>query len=209
MNFLDKYNCIFCKYNKYNKNGDSCFNHCKKDENGYPVEKCKSLSNIYYGKIYKHFPFKQVDDLLSEIRWRIVEKHEKTMDKKYGNCALENDDFKFIWGVKSWDDLTGKGACIYTMNDIEIVYDKKKKVYILDIETAYEFADYTDKCKYLQDCLNAFTKYMDDNGLKKNKPFDPSFANPDMSVTAGSIEDLYTKFKIFVDGFCMQDANRE
>ena len=32
----------------------------EKDESGYPIGKCNSLSNIYYGKIVKLFPFKQI-----------------------------------------------------------------------------------------------------------------------------------------------------
>ena len=36
------------------------------------------------------------------------------------------------------------------------------------IETAYMFETHADKCEYLRDCLKAFTKYMDDNGLNKN-----------------------------------------
>lgn len=205
MSFINKYNCILCKYNKFNKDNDSCFNHQEKDENGYPVEECKSLSNIYHGKICKYFPFKQIDNLSYEIKWRMSEKQEEKMDKKYGNCSLENDDIKFVWGVKSWDDLTGQDACFYTMNDIDITYDKKKKEYMLGIETAYCFKNYADECKYLQDCLKAFTKYMDNNGLKKNESFRLFFSNPCTSMTAESIEELYTNFKIFVDGFCNQN----
>ena len=41
MNLFDKYNCILCKYNKYNKGNDSCFNHREKDKYGYPVGECK------------------------------------------------------------------------------------------------------------------------------------------------------------------------
>lgn len=66
MKLFDKYNCILCKYRKYNKNGDSCFNHQEKDEYGYPINKCPSLSNIYYGTIIKYFPFKQINDSLSK-----------------------------------------------------------------------------------------------------------------------------------------------
>ena len=195
---FDKYKCILCKYRKHNKDGDSCFNHQEKDEYGYPIGKCNSLSNIYYGTIVKYFPFKQIDDFLTKRAWRKENKYLENMDKKYGNYALETDDLKFIWGVKSWDDLTGKDACMYTMNDIDIAYDKKKNEYILGIETAY-----------LRDCLKAFTKYMDDNGLKKNEPYRLFMSNPCTSMTADSIEKLYTSFKIFVDGFCNQDIDME
>ena len=83
MRLIDKYNCILCKYNKYNKGNDSCFNHQEKDEYGYPVGECKSLSNIYYGTLIKFFPFKQIDNLLTERAWRKEEKYNNKMDEKY------------------------------------------------------------------------------------------------------------------------------
>ena len=201
MRFFDKYNCILCKYNKYNKYGDSCFNHQEKDEYGYPIGKCKSLSNIYYGTIINFFPFKQIDDFLIERSY----KYCKKMNKKYGNYTLETDDYKFIWGVKSWDDLSGADACMFTMNDIDIIYDKKNKIYMLGVETAYMFDTYEDQCRYLKNCLNAFTKYMDDNKLKKNEPYMLFMSNPCTRIKANTIEELYTNFKIFVDGFCSQE----
>ena len=201
MNLFDKYNCILCKYNKYNKNGDNCYNHREKDEYGYPIGECKSLSNIYYGTLIKFFPFKQIDYFLTNRAWRKEEKYIKEMDKEYGDYTLETDDLKFIWGVKSCDDLSCADACLYTMNDIDIIYDKKKKEYILGIETAYLFKTYNDECKYLSDCLKAFTKYMDDNGLNKNEPFRLFMSNPCTNMVANSIEELYTNFKIFVNGY--------
>ena len=201
MNLFDKYNCILCKYNKYNKNGDNCYNHREKDEYGYPIGECKSLSNIYYGTLIKFFPFKQIDYFLTNRAWRKEEKYIKEMDKEYGDYTLETDDLKFIWGIKSYDDLSCADACLYTMNDIDIIYDKKKKEYILGIETAYLFKTYNDECKYLSDCLKAFTKYMDDNGLNKNEPFRLFMNNPCTNMVANSIEELYTNFKIFVNGY--------
>ena len=201
MNLFDKYNGILCKYNKYNKNGDNCYNHREKDEYGYFVDKCKSLSNIYYGTIIKFFLFKQIHDFRAERAWRKEEKYNEKMKERYGDCSLETDDFKFIWGIKSWDDLSGADACLYTMNDIDIIYDKRKKEYILGIETAYLFKTYNDECKYLSDCLKAFTKYMDDNGLNKNEPFRLFMNNPCTNMVANSIEELYTNFKIFVNGY--------
>ena len=201
MNLFDKYNCILCKYNKYNKNGDNCYNHREKDEYGYFVDKCKSLSNIYYGTIIKFFLFKQIHDFRAERAWRKEEKYNEKMKERYGDCSLETDDFKFIWGIKSYDDLSCTDACLYTMNDIDIIYDKKKKEYILGIETAYLFKTYNDECKYLSDCLKAFTKYMDDNGLNKNEPFRLFMNNPCTNMVANSIEELYINFKIFVNGY--------
>ena len=201
MNLFDKYNCILCKYNKYNKNGDNCYNHREKDEYGYPIGECKSLSNIYYGTLIKFFPFKQIDYFLTNRAWRKEEKYIKEMDKEYGDYTLETDDLKFIWGVKSFDDLSSSNACLYTMNDIDLTYDKQKREYMLGIETAYMFDSYDDECKYLSDCLKAFTKYMDDNGLNKNEPFRLFMSNPCTNMVANSIEELYTNFKIFVNGY--------
>ena len=62
MKLLEKYSCIFCKYRKLNKNHDyACMDSWEKDESGYPIGKCNSLSNIYYGKIVELFPFKQIN----------------------------------------------------------------------------------------------------------------------------------------------------
>lgn len=207
MRLIDKYNCILCKYNKYNKNGGSCFEHREKDEHGYPIGECKSLSNIYYGTLINFFPFKQIDDFRTEIAWRKEEKYFKEMNEKYGDCSLETDDMKFIWGIKSWDDLSSSDANLNTMNDIDITYDKEKKEYMLGVETAYIFKSYADECQYLQDCLKAFTKYMDDNGLNKNEPYRLFMNNLCTNMTAETIEELYVNFKIFVDGFCNQDID--
>ena len=209
MRLMDNYNCILCKYNKYNKDGDSCFNHREKEHYGYPVGECKSLSNIYYGTIIKFFPFKQIHSLIKNFAYWRHDKYLARMSNKYGDFSLETDDIKFIWGVKSLDDLSGANACLYTMNDIEIIYDKKKKEYILGVETAYVFSTRVDECDYLRNCLKAFTKYMDDNGLKKNKPYDLFLNDTCTSTTAETIEELYVNFKIFVDGFCNQDIDMD
>lgn len=176
MNLLEKYNCIFCKYRKLNKN------------------------------IVKLFPFKQIDYWRTERAYRKEEKYNEAMDKKYGDCFIETDDWKFIWGITSWDDLSGHKANMYTMNDIDITYDKQKKEYMLGIETAYMFETYASACNYLRTCLDAFSKYMDANGLDKNKQYSLFMSNPCTSMVADSIEELYTNFKIFVNGFCNQNT---
>ncbi len=188
-------NCILCPY----KNEEDCLSR----------KKCYSLSNIYHGTIIKLFPFKQIDAFLTERARRKEDKYMKDMDEKYGNYTLETDETKFIWGIKSLDDLTDKDASLWTMNDIDITYDKKSQKYILGIETAYVFKSHNAECDYLRDCLRAFTKYMDDNGLKKNEPFMLFMSDPCTSMTADTIEELYTNFKIFVDGFCNQKVDMD
>ena len=205
MRLLGKYNCIFCKYKKLNKQHDyACMNSWEKDESGYPIGKCNSLSNIYYGKIVELFPFKQIDYWRTERAYKKEEKHNEAMDKKYGDCRIETDDWKFIWGITNCGNLFGHEANMCTMNDIDIIYDKQKKEYILGVETAYTFETYNSACSYLRMCLDAFSKYMDDNELDKNKRYDLFMGNPCTSMVANSIEDLYTNFKIFVNGFCSE-----
>lgn len=126
------------------------------------------------------------------------------MEDKHDEYLLETDDIKFIWGKKSCTDLSDSDASLYTINDIDIVYDKKENKYMLGIETAYIFENHAAECSYLKDCLAAFTKYMDDNGLKKNEPYRFFMNDLCTSMEADSIEELYTNFKIFVDGFCNQ-----
>lgn len=140
---------------------------------------------------------------MTDIEFEVNEYNEYEDDYD----PYENEVVKFIWGVKSWDDLTGEDACLYTMNDIDIIYDKNEKMYLLSIETVYMFKTYGDECKYLQDCLKAFTKYMDDNRLNKNEAYRLWMSNLCISMEAKTIEELYTNFKIFVDGFCSLDID--
>ena len=68
-------------------------------------------------------------------------------------------------------------------------------------ETAFWFEDKNGECKYLLRLLDSFTKYMDDNGLDKNKPYEFWMSNLTTSMSADTIEDLYTNFNIFVRGY--------
>lgn len=129
------------------------------------------------------------------------------MEDKNDEYLLEIDNIKFIWGKKSCTDLSDSSANLYTMNDIDIVYDKKNNEYMLGIETAYIFENHAAECSYLKDCLAAFTKYMDDNRLKKNEPYRFFMNDLCTNMRADSIGELYTNFKIFVDGFCDQDID--
>lgn len=91
------------------------------------------------------------------------------------------------------------------MNDIDIIYGKKKQEYRLGVETAYVFRDYDSERNYLKNCLKAFEKYMDDKGLKKDRPYSLFMWGSCKNMKAKSIEELYINFKIFVDGFCIQE----
>lgn len=145
------------------------------------------VENKYYD-IQRYFEVKMCERIYSDYE-----------DNEYNIGQL-----KHIWGIKSWDDLSGKdsSANLYTMNKIDITYDRKSKLYMLGIETAYMFEKKEDESIYLIELLNAFTKYMDDN--KYSKEFDRFLfmSSPSINTSAESIEELYINFKIFVDGYC-------
>lgn len=185
--------CCMAKYCLYSHDGE----HCEAEES--KQENCPYLKSV-----------SDIAELSAELAMKkdneIVEDDEFD-DYEDDYNPYENEMIKFVWGVKSWDDLTGADACLYTMNDIDIIYDKNAKMYMLGVETAYLFKTYGDECQYLQDCLKAFTKYMDDNGLSKNEPYNLWMQNPCTNMEAETIEELYTNFKIFVDGFCNLDID--
>lgn len=126
--------------------------------------------------------------------------------KKYPD--YENNEYnighlKYVWGIKSFSDLTkGNKSHFYSMSDIDIIYDRKNKLYSLGIETAYLFDDQKKICDYLKELLNVFTKFMDERGYSKDKLFPFFFGSPTLSMTSDSIEGLYTNFRIFVEGYC-------
>lgn len=129
-------------------------------------------------------------------------KLKRKYDDYHGNDENNYFEMKHIWGVKSYDDLSGKDCNFYTMNDIAITYHRDTKKYSLSIETAYWFNNKKSECEYLRGLLDAFTKYMDDNNLDKDRPYTLSLGNGATHLDADSIEELYTNFRIFVEGFC-------
>ncbi len=78
---------------------------------------------------------------INNIRSYFYNKHLQKLYPDYKEDEYNCGSLKFIWGIKSWDDLTGKDSNIYTMNDIDITYNRKEKKYYLGIETAYLFKD--------------------------------------------------------------------
>lgn len=127
------------------------------------------------------------------------------LKKKYPKWVNDNynfEDIKFIWGIKSSDDISGSEANIWTMNDIEIDYDKSNKKYLLSFETIYHFDNgKRGEIKYLKRLLNAFTKYMIDNNYDIDEPLLFQLIQSGDFWTADSIPELYSKFKIFVNGY--------
>lgn len=113
-------------------------------------------------------------------------------------------EYKFIWGVISCDDLSSARPCMYTMNDIDILYDRKKKLYVLEIETIYLFDSKLAELRYLKNLRQAFKNYL----VEENIQID---YKPQLNVIrtmngynlfeAETLPELYYKFDLFVKGF--------
>ena len=124
-------------------------------------------------------------------------KYSDWEDNEY-NCG----DIKFIWGIKSYDCLVSGPANICTMNDIDITYSRKTGLYSLGLETAYLFEEgKIGEVKYLDNLLNEFTKFMNENGYNTNEPYTFFLCSPIVEYFAKTIPELYTQFRIFVEGY--------
>ena len=202
---LEKYSCIFCKYRKLNKNHDyACMESWKKDEYDYPLGECNSLSNIWYGKLNKHFPFNIIQYFIDKREEKITEQYYND----YNEDFTENSSMKFIWGLKSYDDLSSCDANLETMNDIDLIYLKDEKRYILGVETVYMFNSKEAEKEYFKDLLDKFTKWMKEQGYNTNLTlnlYDDMYeifsGGININTHFNTIEDTYKTFKLLVNEY--------
>lgn len=162
----------------------------------------KTIYDFFYDKKVKFDVWK----------WNLEEaREEKQMKKKYPDWDYKYDvgEYHFVYGVKSWDDLTGMDVNVHTMNDFEIGYSRDTKQYSVSIETAYMFKNgRAGECKYLRQLLSTFEKYMDEHKLNKNEELCLYMSQPEIDMHADTIEQLYTKFRMYVEGYCaVHDKN--
>ena len=198
-----KYNCIFCKYRKLNKNHDyACMDSWEKDEYGYPIGKCNSLSNIWYGKLNKHFPFNIIQYFIDKYE----EKNTEEYYNDYNEDFTENSSMKFIWGLKDCDDLSSCDANLNTMNDIDLIYLKDENKYILSVETIYMFNSKEAEKEYFKDLLDKFTKWMEEQGYNTNSTLNSCddmckifTKGININTHFDTIEDAYRTFKLLVN----------
>lgn len=196
-----KYNCIFCKYRKLNKNHDyACMDSWEKDDIG----ECNSLSNIWYSKLIKYFPFNIIQYFIDKHKEKIVEEYYND----YNEDFTENSSMKFIWGLKSYDDLSSCNANLETMNDIELIYLKDEKKYILDVETVYMFNSKEDEKEYFKTLLDKFTKWMEEQGYNTNSTlnqYDDMYeifsGYININTHFNTIENAYLTFKLLVNEY--------
>jgi hypothetical protein len=189
----EKYNYFhfnFCKYSHGKKDYDS--------ERCYSCDKsCPSISNLLW-----IIPIiKQLNKLFHNIYWNI---RSRKYEKEYIN-EYETTKFKHIWGIKSWDDLSGKECNMNTMNNFDITYHKETDDYTLGVETIYMFKEENGDKDYIKDILNRFTQWMIDNGYDTNKKLNLYQVFTDgtnINSHFKSIEGCYTYFKLLANGYC-------
>lgn len=149
----------------------------------------------------------------------------KIFKKKCKIKNVENADFKrlkmdfsedngtyfqnkyFIWGIKSRDDLwpTTNKANLYTMNDIDLIYDAKDNLFKLGIETAYCFSAIADRNNYLLRLLREFEKFVKDLNLPIER-YNFGFSNCSLKMTSESISELLANFRVFVKGIIYEEV---
>ena len=97
---------------------------CKQDNCQECNRKCPSVSNILHGVVFKLPIIKQIYDYVSHKQFVRGLELEEEMLEKYGDC--ENESIKLIFGVLSGDEFCREdGANLYTMNDLDVIYDKR------------------------------------------------------------------------------------
>ena len=174
---------------------DGCVNNNEwacmyRDECNECTRGCK---HYYQCSSCDYYMDEDIEDNEYEDEW-----YEDEYDNPY-----ENEIMKFIWGVKSWDDLTCSDACLYTMNDIDLLYLKDQKKYLFSIETIFQFDKEEYKLNYLKRCLDTFTKFMVENGYDTEaKPHWWDVFGNGMNAHFDSIEECYAMFKMLVNAYC-------
>ena len=186
--FLDKFECILCKY-KHNKT-----------ESERAIQRatwhCPTLQNIYYGKFIDYQPFKT----LHKIRVMIDDRKVNEYYESFSEDFKENDDVKFIFGIKAYNDLCGGvDANLLTMNDFDVIYNKKNHTYSWSVEYLYSFDTIKGKKKYLKHLLEVFTKFMKEKGYDTNYDgFCGMFSN---CTEFDTLEECYANFKYCTNGY--------
>ena len=160
-------------------------------------------------KIFKLPIIKQMKHFVGD---KNCERLEKDFESDYIS-DMETVEQKFIWGVQSCDDLSGRETCLFTMNDLDLIYLKKEGRYILSIETIYRFDSSTGKYGYMESLLDEFTKFMDNNNYRTDYQlnlYQVFTEGININTHFKSIEEAYAAFKMFVNGFCsLQNKENE
>ena len=84
---------------------------------------------------------------IEKEKQRCMQEYPDWKDDEF-NCL----DNKFIWGVKAKTDQSGKEPSFTTLNDIQIYYNRKSKLFFLDLDISENYIkNYTLLLSYLND----------------------------------------------------------
>lgn len=130
----------------------------------------------------------------------ILDDNNKNDYDIYDDC----ENLKFIWGIKSYDDLCSCDCNLYTMNDFDIIYNKETQKYFMGVETVYQFREKDGEKIYIKNLLDKFTEWMIKSGYnisKKLNIYEVFTAGYNINTEFDNLEDLYATFKFCVDAF--------
>mgnify|MGYP003298430688 CR=1 FL=1 len=126
--------------------------------------------------------------------------------KNYTTAKAKADDpdyfgDTFIWGVKSLYDVSDGEPSGITMNDVSLWYSNTRHIYYLDVDTLTSFDSIDLKINFLERLRDAFKQYMAQNGLSTTDELDWEPSGGMLLLQSDKIEQVYTQFDIFVEGF--------
>lgn len=160
------------------------------------------MQNKLFGVTSLHEFKSFIEEWITNLRTKRKVKRLTKMYPDYADDEYNSGDLKFIWGVKSRDDLSKSSvANMYTLNDATIVYNRRDKTYSLLIETAYWFDTKIDEVNYLENLLAKFREFMITNRYDTNFPYRFWMSPATANMLADTIPELYTEFRIFVEGY--------
>ena len=142
--------------------------------------------------------------MFNKLRHKLRYKKFKKLYPDWEDDEYNVGAWKFIWGIKSYDDLSSGSPSFYSMNDLELYYDRENKCYGLAIETIYCFDSDLAEVEYLRNLRQRFKNYLISNNIELNyKPkLNKLIYDYDYSITtAETLPELYYKFDLFVKGF--------
>ena len=94
------------------------------------------------------------------------------------------------------------------MNNIELIYLKDEKKYILGVETAYMFNSKEAEKEYFKVLLDEFTEWIEKQGYDTNSTLSPYgdmyeifTSGVNINTKFDTIEDAYRTFKLLVNGY--------
>lgn len=126
-------------------------------------------------------------EIAAEQRNRCQKLYSDWKDNEF-NCA----DNKFIWGVSYQPEET---PSFCTLNYIQVYYNRKFKIYYLDLDPEID-------CNTLRVAIKRFEAYLSLEGLNANKKLSLEEIGLDL-FSAKSLEDLLFKFKVFATGYIL------